>query len=86
VRIVVAIERHRRQLARLLEGLDDLQRAAVSDAAPALADGRETARFRYRTRGLMATIGRGAGVAELRRGGSGFTARPDGSPGCCCTS
>ena len=31
-------------------------------------DGRETTRFRYRSRGRMATIGRGAGIAELRMG------------------
>lgn len=31
-------------------------------------EGRETTRFRYRNRGLMATIGRGAGIAELRIG------------------
>jgi hypothetical protein len=35
--VVVAIERHRRQTARLLDGLDDIDRAAVSDGAPAPA-------------------------------------------------
>jgi uncharacterized coiled-coil protein SlyX len=38
--VVVAIERHRRQMARLLDGLDDIDRAAVSDGAPAPAAGR----------------------------------------------
>lgn len=38
--IVVAIERHRREMARVLDGLDDLERAAVADGAPALAEGR----------------------------------------------
>jgi hypothetical protein len=38
--VVDAIERHRHQMARLLDGLDDLDRATVSDGAPALAEGR----------------------------------------------
>lgn len=37
---MVALERHRRQMAGLLDGLDDLERAAVSDAALALAERR----------------------------------------------
>ena len=39
-RIVVAIERHRREMARLLAGLDGIERVAVSDGVPTLAEGR----------------------------------------------
>jgi hypothetical protein len=38
--VVVAIERHRRQMARLLAGLDGIDRAAVSDGVPAPTEGR----------------------------------------------
>jgi hypothetical protein len=39
-RIVVAIERHRREMARLLAGLDGIERVAVWDGVPTLAEGR----------------------------------------------
>jgi len=39
-RIVVAIERHRREMARLLAGLDGIERVALSNGVPALAEGR----------------------------------------------
>src|SRR4029453_3665217 len=39
-RIVVAIERHRREMARLLAGLDGVERVAVWGGVPTLAEGR----------------------------------------------
>ena len=41
--VVVAIERHRRQMARLMDGLDDIDRVAVSDGLSAPAEGRTEA-------------------------------------------
>jgi hypothetical protein len=39
-RIVVAIERHRREMTRLLAGLDGIERVAVSAGVPTLAERR----------------------------------------------
>jgi hypothetical protein len=39
-RIVVAIERHRREMARLLAGLDGIERVALSNGVPTLTEGR----------------------------------------------
>ncbi|HEV7762291.1 MAG TPA: hypothetical protein VGO78_24955 [Acidimicrobiales bacterium] len=38
--IILAVERHRRRTARLLDGIDDLGRAAVVAGVTALAEGR----------------------------------------------
>jgi Pyridine nucleotide-disulphide oxidoreductase len=65
--LAAAEDAHGHPLPQLAAVAIQAGRHAASQIRRRLA-GRETTRFRCRSRGLMATIGRGAGIAELRMG------------------